>query len=260
MATKIVYWNDTPGLTLHWFPNSQVLADWETYKVLAVDVLGVGNYSATLSDTVGDDWALFSGASAPSTFGEAIGAYTFPTDSTGGDGSGSGGSGGAIGTLTYTFTSQSEIERLFSSLGLEYRRDDFAEDAEQYAAVLNEVIDQATWEVKAILNKIFEDEDFYTNTWIRRRCTIIACYLLSIRRGNDAQFYQEYLDALVDLQGLVEGDVYLGIPAGKGTRVEMFNVHTDNRFPAVASRVDIYTSTSTAGPKFLQWYRPFYWI
>ena len=162
-------------------------------------------------------------------------------------------------TLNYTFTTQEELERLFSSQAIEYRRDDFDVSDPEYLSVLEEIIDQATLEAKAILNKIFDDVDLNGNLWVRRRCTIIGCYLFSIRRGNDSQYFQEYLDALSDLEGLVEGEYYLGLPVST-PRTAMFNVHTDNRFPVAPIRVDIYTSTSTSGPRFFQWFRPYYWI
>lgn len=168
---------------------------------------------------------------------------------------------GLLNSLSFYFTSKAELERLFSSLGIEYRRDDFADYPSEYTKVLLEIISQATYEVKAILNKLFEDSDLFRSIWVRRRATIIGCYLFSIRRGNDSQYYNEYLDALADLNDLLEGKLYLEeLPSGPGTRVGFYNISTDNRRPAHSVRVDSVTSSDLLGVKFPQWYRPYLWF
>jgi len=168
---------------------------------------------------------------------------------------------GLIGSLPYYFTSQTELERLFSTLGIEYRRDDFANYSSEYTKVLFEIIAQATYEVKAILNKLYDDVDLSQSIWIRRRATIIGCYLFSIRRGNDSQYFNEYLDALEDFNNLLTGKLYLEeLPSGAATRVGFYNVATDNRHPAQSVRVDALSSSDLIGVKFTQWYRPYLWL
>lgn len=164
-------------------------------------------------------------------------------------------------TLPYYFTTRTEMERLFSVGAVELRRDDFEGNDVEKANVLQEIVVQATYEVKAILNSIFDDSDLAAHPWVRRRATIIGCYMLSIRRGNDAQYYNEYLDALADLQDLLEGKLYIGLPTSVGASASMVNVSTDNRFPFSPVRADPATSTDyLQGIKFPRYYTPYYWL
>lgn len=164
--------------------------------------------------------------------------------------------------LTYQYTSKEEMERLFSRDGIEYRSDDYNPTSESdfYNDVVEEKIEEASWEVKAILNKKFDDASAHQNKWIRRRATIIACYLLSIRRGNDAQYFNEYLDAKFDLEEAVNGKVQLGIPSGRFVRPGMINVSSDNRFAYAPMRADFFTSTDLQGIKYWNYYRPYLWV
>ena len=162
---------------------------------------------------------------------------------------------GYTSTLTHRFTSREELERLFSVDAIDYRIDDAAEDS------LEEIVDQSTYEAKAILNKIFEDSDLSNNLWVRRRTTIIGCYLLSIRRGNDSQYAAEYYNALADMQDLVDGRLYLpDLPRGTAHVVVGINVNSDNRTPLTPMRVDWASATSLQGVNFIQRYRPFMWL
>jgi hypothetical protein len=163
--------------------------------------------------------------------------------------------------LTYYFTSKEEIERTWSVDGVEDRRDDYDNASEERTKVMYEVIIRATMEVKGILNKLFADVNLVKNPWVREKATYIACYLLSVRRGNPSHYYNEYLDALDALRQLVEGEIYFeDLPVSTNSRVAMVNVSTDNRLPGMPIRVDPITSTDSSSATFLKWYQPYIWI
>ncbi len=81
-ATHTVYWTADAGETLYAFPASQSLANWSTggsgsgYRILLDDPAApnLGRYTGTLDDANGYEWFVFSGASQPTDWGDAIGA------------------------------------------------------------------------------------------------------------------------------------------------------------------------------------------
>lgn len=97
MATKTIITTYLTGQTLYWFPFSRSLADWTTYRVLAVEASApdLGKYQATL-DTANVNltldpearFVLFDGASQPGNFSESlqiasVGTFSSSSDSTG---------------------------------------------------------------------------------------------------------------------------------------------------------------------------------
>lgn len=165
--------------------------------------------------------------------------------------------------LTYVFTSVTEMSRLFSQEAVDVRTDDVdpIEEADELQDLYNELIDRATYRCKSILNKIFADADLYRHPWVREKATIVACYLLSIRRGNPSQYADQFYEAIEEMQALVDGDLVLeDLPRAGFAAIVMQNVHVDNRFPYSPIRVDIINSTKTVGTEFLQYFVPFAWL
>ena len=81
MTTKATLTTYLTGQTLYWFPLSQSLADWTTYRVVATESSApdLGKYSATLDSdnaVLASDpdapFALFAGASQPAAFTEGL--------------------------------------------------------------------------------------------------------------------------------------------------------------------------------------------
>ncbi len=81
MATKATLITYLTGQTLYWFPASRSLADWTTYRVLAVEASApnLGKYSATLDSDSADltedpdaPFVLFEGAAQPSSFEDGL--------------------------------------------------------------------------------------------------------------------------------------------------------------------------------------------
>jgi hypothetical protein len=70
MTTHTVYFNTTTGGTYYAYPLTQSLASWATYRALLTEAAApnLGRYTATLNDTYGMSWAVFSGSSQPSSW------------------------------------------------------------------------------------------------------------------------------------------------------------------------------------------------
>jgi hypothetical protein len=160
------------------------------------------------------------------------------------------------------YTSLAEIQRLFSVDAVENRRDDYTALEPDYVDTMNEIIIRAHYEVKSIINKLFDDSVAKPHPWIRARATYIGAYLLSIRRGNDSQYFNEYLEALEDLTALVNGERYLDdLPANVTSQAVFLNVSSDNRYPFTPMRIDPISATpDVSGVRFVQRYIPFSWL
>jgi hypothetical protein len=168
---------------------------------------------------------------------------------------------GTVSIVNFALTSLGEMEELFSEAGINFRREDYEDDTDEYVNVVNRRINEATHEAWAILGKVFERNALVSQVWVRRRVTQIACYLMSIRLGNPSQYLAEYQDALADFQDLVDGNYYLeGLARRSSVAVQVLNVSSDNRSPFIPIRVDWISATDTVGVKWLQSYLPFTWI
>jgi hypothetical protein len=194
---------------------------------------------------IGDSWSQLEGGSQPAP------SQVPPTAPS-----------GPLGTIPYTITSLDEMEREFSVSGVRERRDDYSSMDQAYEDLITEIVYRATMDCKVILNKIYDDEDIYSNYWIRERATLIACYKLSIRRGHDSQYYASYIQALDDLKALVDGDIFLDVPRKTDSVVSLHNVYVDNRSPLRSIKVDRINSTDIVGVPYesLSAFTPFPWL
>lgn len=97
-----------------------------------------------------------------------------------------------------SFTSQEEIARVYSNIGVDLRLDDLSDaDADD---MMDEIVAAATATIAAYTLKWYDSDKLVNSDWVRRRATIIGCYYLSSRRANGTQFYQEYQRILQELE------------------------------------------------------------
>lgn len=77
-ATHTVTWTAATGGTYYAYPAGSSLGDWATNRVQLAEsgAPNEGYYSGTVDDTDGVTWYLFSGATQPSAWNEAIGVQT----------------------------------------------------------------------------------------------------------------------------------------------------------------------------------------
>ena len=134
------------------------------------------------------------------------------------------------------YTSKEEIETLFSIAGVVNRTDDIPrEKADQFWASLCET---ASREIDLYLERFYWPADLATHRLVRYWTTLVACHLLSERRGNPAQFATRYERILDMLQ-----QIYLGIRQVPGLPLKaelapaMSNLRIDDRFAVHKIRV-----------------------
>lgn len=149
------------------------------------------------------------------------------------------------------FSTKTEIEQLFSQVGVTLRLDDTA-DADASTDVVAQIIDDATGIMLTYLWDQYEVATLAASAWVRTRATYISAYLLSMRRGNDAQFVDRYSRILEELQLIYNRQ--LKIPMMNvltTTQPTLANYMIDNRSfgPAVrvtADSVGTYPGQRTA--------------
>ena len=100
--------------------------------------------------------------------------------------------------LPYTFTSQEEIERIYSTLAVNLRVDDLSTNNK--TNLFNELVNLATSAVASYTLRYYNNANLINAAWVRRRATIIAAYYLSMRRANGTQFGMEYQRVMEELE------------------------------------------------------------
>lgn len=141
-----------------------------------------------------------------------------------------------------TFSSREEVRRQVSEDAELWHSDHTTVNDE----LIEENIQRATGTVKGRLNKLFDDVHLSQSPWVRHRCTVIACYYLSKKRGNAPIYESDYFHILEEFAELIAGEIYLEeLPRQVGASVVMQNVRSDNRTPFNSIRVDPLTSTET---------------
>lgn len=159
-------------------------------------------------------------------------------------------------TLSYTYTTQAEIERLFSAVGALRRADDDADGVAE-TSVWNDVIYEATDEVNLYLERWYEPEDMANNLWIRRQASWIGAHHLSQRRGNPAIFQDAYDRATNLLEKVFMGQMQVPrLPQRSDLTPSMSNLAVDLSY--VRKRIRVQQTISTGGTSSRQDQE--YWI
>jgi len=136
----------------------------------------------------------------------------------------------AVETLTYTYTSQTEIERLWSVTGALYRADDDSDGAAE-TNVWDDIVDEATDVVNLYILRWYDEEYATNNKWVRRVASIIGAYLLSTRRGNPPQFESQYERVMAQLEQVGSGTFRIPrLPMRDDFTPSMRNYRVDHRF------------------------------
>lgn len=99
---------------------------------------------------------------------------------------------------SYDFTSVAEINKLYSSVGMELRLDDL--DTSDASDFMDDIVESATQTVASFTLRFYASDAIYLTQWVRRRATIIGAYYLSMRRANGTQFNAEYQRIMEELQ------------------------------------------------------------
>src|SRR4051812_27151220 len=99
------------------------------------------------------------------------------------------------------YTSRTEIERLFSTTGVDLRLDDGL-DADAQTDLINEIVNWASETVQSYTLSHYDPTSLVNSAWTRRRATILGAYYLSMRRGNPPQFVNEAKRIIEELEGI----------------------------------------------------------
>lgn len=148
-----------------------------------------------------------------------------------------------VESLSYTYSSRSEIERLMSTLSVEEYASEAALGDDEDANIAD-VIAQATDEVNYYCLKFYTEELMSENSYIRRLATDIAAYYLSQRRGEPERYVGLYNGAIDKLKEVNAGTHQIPrLPWRSDFAPCHSNIVLDYRFGKRIARVEEQTSS-----------------
>ena len=147
-----------------------------------------------------------------------------------------------IETLTYTYTTQAEIERLYGKKGVAQLLVDLT--GTDIASMWEEIIADSTTLIDSYAAQVYDPSDLSTSRWVRTRATRIGAFRLSQRKGNNDLFAQRYEEIIEELQKVKELLLMIpNIPMSADMSPAMSNVQVDPRFQIKKIRVQPEIST-----------------
>lgn len=165
-----------------------------------------------------------------------------------------------VTSLTYTYTTQAEVERLYGKKGVAEITADLG--GPNLAAAWEEVIADATTTIDAYAAQIYSPIDLANSYWVRERAKWIAAFRLSQRRGNNDLFSQRYKEIIEELERVKNFDIMIpGLPTSADLTPAMSNVYVDPRFSIAKLRVHPSISTGGLGSRQdVSWNYPSEWF
>lgn len=156
-------------------------------------------------------------------------------------------------TITYLYTTQAEMERLYGKKGLESLIADMG--GTNIATWWQEIAADATTTIDSYASQVYAPADLYTSYWVRIRATWIGCYRASQRKGNPDLFSQRYQEIIEELEKVKTQDIIIpNIPTAADLTPAMSNVYIDARYEIDKIRVIPQISTGgTSGRQSLAW-------
>ena len=165
----------------------------------------------------------------------------------------------SVVNLVYTipttshYTSQAECSRIMGQFAIDLALEDW--DAENTQDIWDDILQEVDEIVDLHIAHKYPVNSF-TNTYLRRRATKIACYKVSGRRGNPNSFVREYTEAMEALEDIRANRYFVPglIPSANHGPVVRNYMMQPGPYP---QRVEIFKSTgdSYAGIKFA--YQPY---
>lgn len=153
-----------------------------------------------------------------------------------------------IETLTYLYTTNAEIERLYSVLGVQDRADDDY-DGSAEDDVMDDLCAWATDTVNLYVSERYDPQYLANNLWVRQAATVIAAWMLSQRRANPAQFTDWYDKIIELLEKIAAGTLDIPrMPARADSLPAMSNYVIQDWSRVAKIRVEDTISTGGKGP------------
>lgn len=154
-------------------------------------------------------------------------------------------------------SSRPEIESIFSSNGVNLRIDDDDDgvttgvgDTNNDEGYLIDALVEGSDETYMRLLSRYLAVDLETSSWVRRRTSYIVCHLLSMRKGNPAQYcdmYERYLKAFEEIKS---GKYFIPFLKPRGNFAPtMSNLAVDHWFPSQKLRTMVAISEGPTDPK-----------
>lgn len=146
----------------------------------------------------------------------------------------------------YLFTSQTEIERLWSAEGAGLLADD-DEDGNAEPNVWNDIIYEATDTVTMYVQRRYTDGSALSlSSWVRRAATVLGAYYLSQRRANPERFESAYQRIMNLLEEIWAGKLRIPRLAMSSQQTPaLSNYVVDDRYPNNNIRVKSQQSVGT---------------
>ena len=146
--------------------------------------------------------------------------------------------------LANVYTSQDEIDRLFSTVGVSLRTDDL--ESIDLTAYWTELTEEVTETINQYAEMYYAPADLVTSRWVRSRATWLGAHYLSMRRGNPALFLARYEDIITDLENVALGNVIIpSLPTRADMTPTMSNLIVDERF--VVKKLRVHPVISAGG-------------
>lgn len=128
--------------------------------------------------------------------------------------------------MSVNLTSREEIEEVMSVEGVDNHLEDFPSLLSH--PIMDRIIRQASERCLLFLRTHYSEDSLSENVWVREQATYVACYLLSIRRGNPSLYSDLYAQAMEYLEMVRDGLLDPGIPSK--SRVAVQTPMLDSRF------------------------------
>lgn len=139
------------------------------------------------------------------------------------------------------FTTEAEMEKLFSTAGLDLRVDEDGTGSSK-TAIVNQAIAWASSTIEAYTARFYESSNILSNQWIRSHATVLACYYFSQRRGNPSLFQRLADIAREDLTKLAKSEILIpGAVPISANQPALSNYNVDCWYGPTKAKVDIGT-------------------
>lgn len=152
-------------------------------------------------------------------------------------------------TLNYVYTTEAEIQRIWSPQGV-LLRTDADEDGVSDDGVITDAVYDATDTVNLYCETWYSPNDMAENQWVRRNATWIAAHLISLLRGDPGYYHARYERCIEFLERVNEGKLQIPrLPFRFDMQPAMSNLRVDQRYTTKKIRVQPSTSVGGIGSR-----------
>ncbi len=162
----------------------------------------------------------------------------------------------AIETAPLLLSSREEVESIFSTDGINLRIDDQDDGVtdgtggtnNDEAYLIDALIEASDEGYQRLLVK-YDDDVLAESLWVRRRVSYVACHLLSMRKGNPAQYVDMYDRYLASFDKVANGGFVPRAKPRGNFQPTMSNIVVDNWHTIQKVRVQVDSSEGPNDPK-----------